>query len=355
MATQEIPVKALLTSTALVVGLALPVMAQDAATSPFQTEAMGPSVTASDLIGARVYASEAAIDAESYAGLQEGWDDIGEVHDVILSRDGSVDAVLVDIGGFLGIGERQVAVDMAALHFVQDDATDADDWFLVLQADRATLDTAPEWVIPGAEPQVDASTDAGTDVVPTEDATGDQAVATDTEVAPATTEDQAATETLTEDPVTEDQAADVTATDPTATDPATGSTATGSTAADTTVVDPNATDATTTDTAATEGTMAFPEGYAEVNREELTAELLTGANVHDMTDKSIAEVSDLVLTDDGQVTDVILDVGGFLGIGARTVAIPMDRLTVARNDAGDITLWVDMTKEELEALPEHEM
>ena len=33
--------------------------------------------------------------------------------------------------------------DATALKIVQDDATDADDWFLVLQADRATLDSAP--------------------------------------------------------------------------------------------------------------------------------------------------------------------------------------------------------------------
>ena len=99
----------------------------------------------------------------------------------------------------------------------------------------------------------------------------------------------------------------------------------------------------------------LPEGYTVVTREELTAEKLTGANVHDASDASIAEVSDLVLTADGQVTDVVLDVGGFLGIGARTVAIPMDRLTVAQTEAGDVTLWVDMTREELESLPEHAM
>ena len=40
---------------------------------------------------------------------------------------------------------------------------------------------------------------------------------------------------------------------------------------------------------------------------------------------------------------------------AKTVAIPMDRLTVARTEAGDVTLWVDMTKDELKALPDHAM
>ena len=163
--------KTMYLTTALAACLALPAMAQDAA-SPFQTEAAGPSISASNVIGARIYVSEAAVDADAYNGVQEGWNDIGEVNDIILGRDGTVDAVLVDIGGFLGMGERQVAVDMAALKVVQDDATDADDWFLVLQTDRGTLEGAPEYMIPGA---------AATDAAPADAASTDPAV-----TAPAT-------------------------------------------------------------------------------------------------------------------------------------------------------------------------
>ena len=305
--------KTLLMTTAIMAGLAGPALAQDA-NPVFQTEAAGPSVAASDLIGARIYASEAAVDADASEGVQEGWNDIGEVNDLVIGRDGTVDAVLVDIGGFLGIGERQVAVDMAALRFVQDDATDADDWFLVMQADRASLDTAPEWVVPG-------------------DATGAE-VQTG-----ATTGDAAATDPAVTDPAMTDQAA----TEPAATDQAQAE------------ADAEAADADMAADAGAQGSMTLPEGYTSVEREQLTAEMLTGANVRDTSDASIAEISDLVLTGDGQVTDVILDVGGFLGIGAKTVAIPMDRLTVAQGGAGDVAIWVDMTKEELEALPEHQM
>ena len=301
--------KNLLLTTALAAGFALPAIAQDAPASPFQTEAMGPSVSASDVIGARIYVSEAALDADAYNGVQEGWNDIGEVNDIILGRDGTVDAVLVDIGGFLGMGERQVAVDMAALKIVQDDATDVDDWFLVLQADRATLDAAPEYVIPGAETRADVET------------------------APATTETAAADDAATDKdgmeniPVVNEALGD-----------------TAEPAAETEVA-----------TAPAPGTMALPEGYTAVGPETLTAELLTGADVRDPEDKSIAEVSDLVLTAEGQVTDVVLDVGGFLGMGAKSVAIPMDRLTVAQADGGAVRVWVNMTKEELKALPEHTM
>ncbi len=285
--------KTLLLTTALAAGFALPSLAQDAPASPFQTEAMGPSVSASALIGSRIYVSEAMVDADAYNGVQEGWNDIGEVNDVILGRDGTVDAVLVDIGGFLGMGERQVAVDMAALKFVQDDATDADDWFLVMQADRATLDAAPEWAMPVADTQADATDKGGLENVPVVN----EAIS----------------------------------------DPA----ASGDTAA------------TTTAELQADGTMALPEGYSAVPADTLTAELLTGADVRDATDTSIAEVSDLVLTAEGQVTDVVLDVGGFLGMGAKTVAIPMDRLTVAQTEGGAVRVWVNMTKAELEALPDY--
>lgn len=323
--------KTLLLTTAMAAGLAYPALAQ---TSPFQTEAAGPAVAASDMIGARIYASEAAVDADAYSGVQEGWNDIGEVNDIILGRDGSVDAVLVDIGGFLGIGERQVAVDMAALRFVQDDATDADDWFLVMQADRAALDTAPEWVVPGAAATTDttAATDATAgDAAATDGAATDEAPAADAAAADASAD--AANADATADTNTDANAGAEPAPDADAAAAADAEAAGGA--------------ATTTP-----GAVTLPEGYVAVERETLTAEMLTGANVRDTADNSIAEISDLVLTGEGQVTDVVLDVGGFLGIGAKAVAIPLDRLTVAQGSGGDLAIWVDMTKEELEALPE---
>lgn len=313
--------KALLLSTALAAGFALPGLAQDAATSPFQSEAAGPAIYASELIGARIYVSEAALDADAYAGVQEGWEDIGEVNDVLLGRDGSVDAVLVDIGGFLGMGERQIAVDMAALKVVSDDATDADDWFLVLQSDRATIEGAPEYLRPGMNDQA---------AVETQPAAEDQAAATDT-TAQGTATDDAVADSTTAEGTTEGTG--------NATDTALPADGDGQSAA-----------ATNAD-----GTLSMPEGYSEVGRDTLTAELLTGADVRGPDDQSIAEVSDLVLSADGQVTDVVLDVGGFLGIGARSVAIPMDRLTVGQTEGGAVRIWVNMTKEELEALPEYKV
>ncbi|MDZ4395044.1 PRC-barrel domain-containing protein, partial [Cypionkella sp.] len=138
--------KNLMLSTAVFAGLAGAAFAQDSG-SMFRAAVDPMNVRASDFIGMRVYASEAAIDATEYSGTQEGWDDIGEINDVVMSRDGKVDAVLVDIGGFLGMGERQVAVGMEAIKFVSDSATadKPDDFFLVMSAARADFEAAPDY------------------------------------------------------------------------------------------------------------------------------------------------------------------------------------------------------------------
>lgn len=100
-------------------------------------------VLASDLIGMRIYATENDVEAQPYeAGAEQDWDDIGEVNDVILTTDGSVRAVVLGIGGFLGIGERDIAIEMSSLTFVRE-ADDRDDFFIVVNANREALENTP--------------------------------------------------------------------------------------------------------------------------------------------------------------------------------------------------------------------
>jgi sporulation protein YlmC with PRC-barrel domain len=44
-------------------------------------------------------------------------ENIGEINDVLISRSGQVAAVIIGVGGFLGIGEKDVAVPMSLLLF----------------------------------------------------------------------------------------------------------------------------------------------------------------------------------------------------------------------------------------------
>ncbi|TJZ93866.1 PRC-barrel domain containing protein [Paracoccus gahaiensis] len=74
----------------------------------------------------------------------------------------------------------------------------------------------------------------------------------------------------------------------------------------------------------------------------------------------IGEVSDVVLSGDGQVMGYIVDIGGFLGLGEHTVMLSPDVANLVDFDAnvlwGDDTVFAtNYTQEELEALPEVEM
>ncbi len=332
--------KKLMLSTAILAALSTGALAQDAATSPlFRAEADPMALRASEFIGMRIYASETAIDVDEYAGVQQDWQDIGEINDVILSRDGTIDSVLVDIGGFLGMGERQVAVGLDAIRFVSDSATadETGDFFLVMNAARTDFEAAPEYSMGGADMTTDGTMDATgeTDAAAAEAGTEGEVVA-DT---PVTDEAEVATDGAADAQVNED-----------GTMMAEDGAMTGEGAM--------ADDGTTT----AEGTTApdamrepvMRDGYAAAAVEELTTDTLTGARVYDANDKWIGDISELVVTEDGQITDAIIDVGGFLGIGEKPVALKMTDMDILRSDGGDdVRIYLSMTEAQLKEMPAH--
>ncbi len=120
----------------------------DMSTSGFGYASAVGDMSANTFIGKRLYVSEADVDATvEMTEAGEGWDDIGEISDLVIGQDGNVKAVLVDIGGFLGMGERTVAVSKAQLDVIRDGDSE-DDYFIVFSADRAALESAPEYIWP---------------------------------------------------------------------------------------------------------------------------------------------------------------------------------------------------------------
>jgi sporulation protein YlmC with PRC-barrel domain len=71
-------------------------------------------------------------------------------------------------------------------------------------------------------------------------------------------------------------------------------------------------------------------------------------DVYDSHDNKIGSVSDVLLDKSGQVSAVILGVGGFLGIGEKDVAVPFKALQV-REKNGNRYLVVDASKDALQA------
>jgi sporulation protein YlmC with PRC-barrel domain len=137
---------AALASTALLVsGLALAQTTppQPSKSPPPSTQAPGPGssaaqpqwqtpqsgqIRASKLIGTSV---------KNSAG-----ETVGNVNDVVLGSDGKVAAVVIGAGGFLGIGEREVAVNFDSVHL---DRGADHKTTVTLNTTKETLNAAPEW------------------------------------------------------------------------------------------------------------------------------------------------------------------------------------------------------------------
>ncbi len=109
---------------------------------------------------------------------------------------------------------------------------------------------------------------------------------------------------------------------------------------------------TTTAPAAAE--MTARDGYTQVAGGDYDAQTLIGARVYGAEDEDLGEIGDLVLVSDGTLESVIIDVGGFLGLGEKPVQIAFDQLDVMRSEAGDLRVFVPMTEEELESMPRYE-
>lgn len=287
-------------------------------TGHFLAERGPHDIHASEFIGMRVYTSEQPSETLSAVGIQDNWEDIGEINDVLLTRDGEVEAVLVDIGGFLGIGERQIAVNMDAVEFVADDATaeDESDFFLVLNSNRVELEEAPEYDW-SRQAMIDAP--AAGEEMPTEEAD-------------VTTQAQADAEMTTEAPVEEEM-----------------------TAADEPVnedgdVLPEVAEAPSIDV----DTDATVEGMVAVDATQMASEELSGAPVYDLTKEHIGEIAELIIGENNTVSGAVIDVGGFLGIGEKPVALELSQLNVMRNnDNSEIQVHVNMTMEQLKAMEEY--
>jgi len=210
--------------------------------------------------------------------VEGGWNNLGEINDVMMTRNGMVPALMLDTGEFLGVGKRQVAVKMSDIRFANDASTadDENDFFLVMTVAQAELESAPEYMM--------GDTSMGTNSVTTDAATTDIRV-----------------------------------------------------------------DGGAVIGIAMEGTMC--DGYLMAEADDLTSDKLTRAEVYDAEDDDLGPISDLILIDDGQITQAVNEVGGFLGIGVKPLALSLTDIDILRNQAGDeLRVYPHQTREELDAM-----
>lgn len=84
---------------------------------------------------------------------------------------------------------------------------------------------------------------------------------------------------------------------------------------------------------------------------ELTQANLIDAVIYGPADEKIGTVAHVHGM--GAQTQVIVDVGGFLGIGSKPVALQSSQLNFMRDEDGTVHAVTNWTKEQVKDLPEH--
>lgn len=64
---------------------------------------------------------------------------IGTIDDVLIDKNGAVTALMIGVGGFLGMGEKTVATKFSAVQMTKKN----DKWYLTMDADKDGLKKAP--------------------------------------------------------------------------------------------------------------------------------------------------------------------------------------------------------------------
>ena len=295
--------KRLLTTTALALALGMPsvmlaettpaperaTQGQGAGMSGFLTEREQSDLFASELMGHEVHARrDAATGAAAETGTMatvtqadlDRMDSIGQINELVLSHDGQLRAIVIGVGGFLGVGERDVAVTMDQVTFASD-PEDRTQMHVIVNVAAEMLEDSPVY---------DRS------AMPDDEAT-------DRTVAPTT--DRTAV-------------------------PSPGRTA-------------------------LDRPQMTRDGYDRVDVSRMTSDMLVGATVYDPQDTSVGTVDNLILDADGTITNVIVDFGGFLGLGSRQVSLDFEEVTILANDsATEMRIYVDASREQIRSLPQYQ-
>lgn len=382
-------IRKLLATTALATLVASGAYAQDATqpaqTAPAQT---APSTTQAPMsqpetpmvIKAEGNLASNVIGKAVYNGTGEDAKKIGSVNDLVLSPDGQVQALVIGVGGFLGIGQKDVAIEY---NLAKWEERDNDRW-LVVETTAEALKAQPEFDKQAYQPMPADANVAETKPASAEDLAkapvaqepaGDTA-STAQQPAASTSTDQtaqapAASGTATQDQTaaTEQKPADQAAsTDQTAQAPAAS---TGTASQDQTAAadqkpadgqaasgtDQQAAQAPAADSSATDSTQTAAIDRSTLKdqpTDQIRADDFVGTTVYGADDAKVGEVGDVVLSKDGKVDAVLVDVGGFLGMGEKEVALGMDNLHFMTDENGKLYLYTSLTKDALEAQPAYE-
>ncbi|MER8388871.1 PRC-barrel domain-containing protein [Mesorhizobium sp. M0166] len=234
-----------------------------------------------------------------YNGTGDDAQNIGDVNDIVINKEAKAQSLIIGVGGFLGIGEKNVAYDFDKAQWAE---RNGDRW-LVAQTTKEELQAQPDFNRKAYDP------------------------------APATTAAATAPATVT----------------PTVTASNTATTKTTETTSKTAQNAPAAAPPANSTADQTKTGSIDKSTLTEMPMGEIRAEDLVGTTVYGANDVNVGKIGDIVLGGDKKVDAIIIDVGGFLGIGSKEVAVGMDNLKFMTDKNGKRYLYTNFTKEQLEA------
>jgi uncharacterized protein YrrD len=216
---------------------------------------------------------------------------IGEIKSIYINKDGKVDSVMVSVGGFLGVGDREVRIAWSDLRITDNGEK------VMVNMTKDQLKAKPEYKYRNETWRGQVFTDTG----PWTARPGDARPAND-QVA-QTTKPAA------------DRATDRPATDR-----------------------PNV--------AATTSTGDFNAAG------EMSGDALIGATVRNEGREAVGKIEDVYVDNNGAIKAVVVSVGGFLGVGSKDVAVKWSDLKFSRDDKS-IVITTSWTKDSLKAMPDY--
>lgn len=222
---------------------------------------------------------------------------IGEIKSIYINKDGKVDSVMVSVGGFLGVGDREVRIAWSDLKITDNGEK------VMVNMTKDELKAKPEYKYKNESWRGQVFTDTG----PWAARPSDTARAAD---APRPASDQLAQTTKPPADRSTDKPSDR----------------------------PNL--------AATTSTGDFNAAG------EMSGNALIGATVRNENREAVGKIEDIYVDNNGAIKTVVVAVGGFLGVGAKDVAVKWSDLKFSRDDKS-ITITTSWTKESLKAMPDY--
>jgi hypothetical protein len=115
-------------------------------------------------------------------------------------------------------------------------------------------------------------------------------------------------------------------------------------------------------TATGEGSLAGDEGmgggmnadWSPVDIATISTDRLIGADIVTPNNETIATIEDVLISDDGQVENLVARFGGFLGFGSNRVLLTIDEVNVMQDANEALLVQTSLTPEAIEGRPEYE-